>query len=54
MVRAGVVFAEPSVDESMVSGLVVSPQEEELLRLEVRLELESDGSEGDSVRRKGF
>jgi hypothetical protein len=54
MVRAGVVFAEPSVDESVVEGLVVDPQEKELPRLEVGLELEGDGFEGDSVKREGF
>jgi hypothetical protein len=30
MVGARVVFAEPSVDQGVVRGLVVDPQEEEL------------------------
>jgi hypothetical protein len=33
MVRAGVVFAEPSMDEGVVGGLIVDPEEEELLQL---------------------
>jgi hypothetical protein len=49
VVRAGVVFAEPSVDESVVRGLVIDPQEEELLGLEVGLGFKSDNFEGDSV-----
>jgi hypothetical protein len=54
MVRAGIVFAEPSVDESVVRGLVVDPQEKELSWLEVGLEFEHDGFEGDSVRGERF
>jgi hypothetical protein len=52
MVGAGIVFAEPSVDESMVRGLVIDPQEKELLWLEVGLEFKCDGFEGDSVGRE--
>jgi hypothetical protein len=33
MVRAGIVFAEPGVDQGVVGRLVVDPQEEELSRL---------------------
>jgi hypothetical protein len=54
VIRAGVVFAEPSVDESMVGGLVVDPQEEELSWLEVRLEFKGDDSERDSVGGEGL
>jgi hypothetical protein len=54
MVRVGVVFAEPSVDESMVRGLVVDPQKEELSWLEIGLELEGDRFKGNSVKREGF
>jgi hypothetical protein len=46
MIGTGVVFAKPSVDEGVVGRLVVDPQEEELLRLKVWLELEGDNSEG--------
>jgi hypothetical protein len=52
VVRAGVVFAEPSVDEGMVRRLVVDPQEKELLGLEVGLELKGDNFERDSVGRE--
>jgi hypothetical protein len=41
MVRAGVVFAEPGVDQGVVEGLIIDPQEEELSGLQVGLELES-------------
>jgi hypothetical protein len=30
MIGAGVIFAEPGVDQDMVRGLVVNPQEEKL------------------------
>jgi hypothetical protein len=51
MVGARVVFAEPDVDQGVVGGLVVDPQEEELLGLQVglkleRSELERDGFSG--------
>jgi hypothetical protein len=54
VVGAGVVFAEPSVDKSVIRRLVVDPQEEELSRLKIRLELEGDNFKGDSVGREGF
>jgi hypothetical protein len=54
VVRAGVVFAEPGVDKGMVRGLVVDPQKEELLWLEVGLELEGDDFEWDSAGREGL
>jgi hypothetical protein len=54
VVRAGVVFAEPSVDECVVRGLVVDPQEKELLQLKVRLEFKGDDFEGDSVGGEGL
>jgi hypothetical protein len=54
VIGTGIVFAKPSVDESMVGGLVVDPQKEELLWLKVGLKLEGDRFEGDSVRREGF
>jgi hypothetical protein len=40
MIGAGVVFAEPSVDQGVVGKLIVNPQEKELSGLQVRLELE--------------
>jgi hypothetical protein len=52
MVGAGIVFAEPSVDEGVVGWLVVDPQEEELLWLEVGLEFEHNRLEGDSAGRE--
>jgi hypothetical protein len=54
VVRAGVVLAEPSMDEGVVGRLVVDPQEEELLGLEVGLELEGDNFEGDGIGREWF
>jgi hypothetical protein len=54
MIGTGVVFAEPSVDEGMVRGLVVDPQEEELLRLEIGLKLEDGDLEQDGVGRGGL
>jgi hypothetical protein len=42
------------MDESMVGGLVVDPQEKELSWLEVGLELKGDDFEGDSVGGKGL
>jgi hypothetical protein len=54
VVRAGVVFAEPSVDKGMVRRLVIDPQEEELSGLKVGLKLEGDNFERDSVRREQF
>jgi hypothetical protein len=41
MVGARVVFAEPGVDQGVVRRLIIDPQEEELLRLQVGLELKS-------------
>jgi hypothetical protein len=41
VIGAGIVFAELSVDQSMVRRLIVDPQEEELSGLQVGLELES-------------
>jgi hypothetical protein len=52
VIGTGVVFAKPSVDKGVVGRLVVDPQKEELLGLEVRLELEGDNFEGDGVRRE--
>jgi hypothetical protein len=49
MIRAEIAFAEPGVDGSVVGGLVVDPQEEELSWLEVGLKFEGDSFEGDSV-----
>jgi hypothetical protein len=54
VIGAGIVFAEPSVDEGMVGRLVIDPQEEELLGLEVGLELEGGDSERYGVRREGL
>jgi hypothetical protein len=54
MVRAGVVFTEPSVNESMVEGLVVDPQKKELSRLEVGFELKGDRFEGDHAGGERF
>jgi hypothetical protein len=54
VIGAGVVFAESSVDESMVRRLIIDPQKEELSRLEVRLELKGDDFEGSSAGREGF
>jgi hypothetical protein len=54
MVGVGIVFAEPSMDVSVVGWLVVDPQKEELSRLEVGLEFERDRLEGDSVGRESF
>jgi hypothetical protein len=54
IVGARVVFTKPGVDESVVRRLVVDPQEEELLWLEVRLELESDDFERNSVGGEGL
>jgi hypothetical protein len=41
MVGARVVFAKVGVDQGMVWRLIVDPQEEELSRLQVGLELKS-------------
>jgi hypothetical protein len=49
MVGAGIVLAEPSMDEGVVRGLIVDPQKEELLRLEIGLELKGNNSEGSSA-----
>jgi hypothetical protein len=49
MVGAGVVFAEPSVDQGVVGRLVVDPQEKELSGLQVRLEFEHN-----ELERGGF
>jgi hypothetical protein len=51
VIGTGVVFAEPSVDEGVVRRLVVDPQEEELPRLEVGLELKNGDLEGNGVGR---
>jgi hypothetical protein len=45
MIRAGIVFAEPGVDQGVIGRLVVDPQEEELSWLQVGLELESSEPE---------
>jgi hypothetical protein len=45
MVGTRVVFAEPGVDQGVVWRLIVDPQEEELLWLQVGLELKSGESE---------
>jgi hypothetical protein len=45
MVGARVVFAEVDMDQGVVQRLIVDPQEEELLRLEVGLEFEGGESE---------
>jgi hypothetical protein len=52
MVGARIVFTEPSVDESVVRGLVVDPQEKEFSGLEIGLEFERDEFEGNSVERE--
>jgi hypothetical protein len=52
VIGAGVVLAEPSMDQGVVGWLVVDPQEEELLRLEIGLEFKSGEPEGNSVRRE--
>jgi hypothetical protein len=39
VIRAGVVLTEPSVDQGVIGRLVVDPQEEELLRLQVGLDV---------------
>jgi hypothetical protein len=45
VIRVGVVFVEPDVNESVVEGLVIDPQKEELSQLKVGLELEVDNLE---------
>jgi hypothetical protein len=50
VIGAGVVFAEPSVDEGVVRRLVVSPQEEELSGLKVGLKLKVDDFKRDGIR----
>jgi hypothetical protein len=40
VVRAGVVFAEPGMDEGVIGRLVIDLQEEELTWLEIGLEFE--------------
>jgi hypothetical protein len=47
VVWARVVFAEVGVDQSVIRGLVIDPQEEELSWLQVRLELEGGDFEWD-------
>jgi hypothetical protein len=54
MIGARVVFAEPSVDQTVVGGLIVDPQEEELSGLQFGLELECSEPEGDSFFRQWF
>jgi hypothetical protein len=49
VIGTGVVFAKPGVNEGMVQRLVVDPQEEELSRLEIGLELKDSDLEGDGV-----
>jgi hypothetical protein len=50
MVGARVVFAEVGVDQGMIWRLIVDPQEEELLWLQIRLELEHYESERGGFR----
>jgi hypothetical protein len=45
VIRARVIFAKPGVDEGVIRGLIVDPQEKELSWLEVRLELKGDNLE---------
>jgi hypothetical protein len=52
VIGAGVVFAEPSMDQGVVGQLVVDPQEEELPRLEIGLEFESGDPERNGVGRE--
>jgi hypothetical protein len=49
VIGAGIVLAEPSVDEGVVGRLIIDPQEEELSGLKVGLELEGDNFEGNGV-----
>jgi hypothetical protein len=49
MIGTRVVLAELGVDQSVVERLVIDPQKEELLGLQVRLELESDELKRDGV-----
>jgi hypothetical protein len=55
VIRAGVIFAEVGVDKSVVRGLVIDPEEEELPWLEVGLkfegnDFESSGASGERLR----
>jgi hypothetical protein len=54
VIGAGVVFAELGVNEGMVGRLVIDPQEEELPRLEVGLELKDGDLEGNGVSGERF
>jgi hypothetical protein len=50
MVGARVVFVEVDVDQGVVRRLIVDPQEEELSRLQVGLELKSGEPERGGFR----
>jgi hypothetical protein len=50
MVGAGIVFAEPGMNQSVVGRLVVDPQKEELSGLQVGLKLESGNFERGGFR----
>jgi hypothetical protein len=54
VIGAGVVFAEPGMDQGMVGRLVVDPQEDELLRLETGLKFEGGELKGNCVGREWF
>jgi hypothetical protein len=54
VVRAGVVFAEPGVNEGMIGRLVIDPQKEELTWLEVGLKFEGGDLERNCAWREGF
>jgi hypothetical protein len=54
VIGAGIVLAEPSVDESMIRGLIIDPQKEELAWLEVGLELKFDDFKGGSAGGRGL
>jgi hypothetical protein len=54
VVRAGVILAEPSVDQGVVGGLVVNLEEKELSWLEIRLKLKSNDFERNCLHRKGL
>jgi hypothetical protein len=54
MVGTGVVLAEVGVDKGMVWGLVIDPQKEELVGLEVGLKLEGNNLELNGTGQEGF
>jgi hypothetical protein len=54
VIWAGVVFAEPGMDEGMVRRLIVDSEEEELSWLETRLKFKGDDLEGGCVRGQRF